>query len=145
MIKTVVLDSLALGFDRAKAAEAAGLSMRALRLLLLRDSSFRADVAALRSADDDSLADQARRNIHRFLDDGDRTVTLHVDRTRGGYNHATRGKAGEPDEIPDPIDRTQFDGERTPDILSTNGSRPDHGPVPGEGVDEVPASAEEMF
>lgn len=120
--------------------------MRALQLLLLRDSEFRGSVAALRKADDDTLADQARKNIHRFLNDGDRTVTLHVDRTRGGYQAAGRPqRVGLPDDgVPDPIDRTQFDDAgRVPDVLAGQKPQPDHGPIPAASEESMELELEE--
>jgi len=137
VIQTIVLDSLVREFDRLKAAEAAGISVRALRLLISRDKVFKEQIMLVKKADDDELGDMARANIREHLEERDKTISLHVDRTRNGYG-LTTSKFGKSNtkELPDPVDLETLDD--APPLIKAVALH-DVEPVPGDIAEEESA------
>ena len=136
-VKAVILDSMARDYDREAAVKAAGITLRALRLLLAQDGEFREKFAALKNADDDILADAARSNLKQLLMQGNVTVTLYVDKTRGGYEKKGR-VVEEANKLPIPVDQ---DGAREkPPLRELALVKPD--PLPEKAPDE--GSAHEL-
>jgi len=91
-IKAMLLDQLAQGFDRREAAAMVGMTVRELRSLIASDPEFKAQIAAIKKGDDDTLADRARANLMKLMECEDpkarnvvATVSIYVDKTRGGY------------------------------------------------------------
>lgn len=100
--------------DRSEAADRLGITLREFAVLVQDDPEFKAQIQAIKGADDERLADKARQVMWEELNNtGSKmrtTVAIYVDKSRGGYHerrqveHSVKDKP----ETVDPVDLKQF-------------------------------------
>lgn len=114
--KAIILDLLCKKYDREAAARKVGLSIRQLRVLLLRDENFRQDVLAVRTGDDEILMDKSRRNLHELLDwrhpnhgRPSEAITKYVSAAYAGYTEKRFSTVAKTSDVPaDPVDMDEY-------------------------------------